>query len=88
MENMFKDLDTIYELTNKIDVTSKARNISDKFDDELINIKKRENNMNKYFEKKSEDNRDGTAFNRAVPWSWETAIGGGARQRAVYVQCG
>ena len=58
MENMFKDLDTIYELTNKIDVTSKARNISDKFDDELINIKKRENNMNKYFEKKSEDNNN------------------------------
>ena len=56
MENMFKDLDTIYELTNKIDVTSKARNISDKFDEELINIKNRENNMNKYFEKKDEDN--------------------------------
>ena len=27
MEDLFKDLDKIYELTNKIDVTSKARNI-------------------------------------------------------------
>ena len=43
MEDLFKDLDKIYELTNKIDVTSKARNISDKFENDLnrkINLNK------------------------------------------------
>ena len=35
MEDLFKDLDKIYELTNKIDVTSKARNIADRFEKDL-----------------------------------------------------
>ena len=43
MEDLFKDLDKIYELTNKIDVTSKARNISDKFENDLNRL----NNLNK-----------------------------------------
>ena len=43
MDDLFKDLDKIYELTNKIDVTSKARNISDKFENDL----NRKKNLNK-----------------------------------------
>ena len=35
MEYIFKDLDKIYEITNKIDVSSKAKNISEKFDENL-----------------------------------------------------
>ena len=50
MESMFKDLDKIYELTNKIDVSSKAKNISAKFDENLNIIKNKENTLNKYFE--------------------------------------
>ena len=51
MENMLKDLDQIYELTNKIDPTSKARNISDKFDGELTNLQKKENGATEYLGK-------------------------------------
>ena len=58
MENMFKDLDKIHELTNKIDVTSKARNISDKFEGELTKIQKREDIIKKYYEQKEEYNKD------------------------------
>ena len=50
MESMFKDLDKIYELTNKIDVSSNAKNISAKFDENLNIIKNKENTLNKYFE--------------------------------------
>ena len=50
MESMFKDLDKIYELTNKIDVSSNAKNISEKFDENLNIIKNKENTLNKYFE--------------------------------------
>ena len=50
MESMFKDLDKIYKLTNKIDVSSKAKNISAKFDENLNIIKNKENTLNKYFE--------------------------------------
>ena len=50
MESMFKDLDKIYELTNKIDFSSKAKNISEKFDENLNIIKNQENTLNKYFE--------------------------------------
>ena len=46
MESMFKDLDKIYELTNKIDVSSKAKNISEKFDENLNIIKNKEININ------------------------------------------
>ena len=54
MENMFKDLDEIYKLTNKIDVTSKAKNISDKYIGELSNIQNREKTLKKYYEQKDE----------------------------------
>ena len=54
MENMFKDLDEIYKLTNKIDVTSKAKNISDKYIGELSNIQSREKTLKKYYEQKDE----------------------------------
>ena len=50
MESMFKDLDKIYELTNKIYVSSKAKNIFEKFDENLNIIKNKENTLNKYFE--------------------------------------
>ena len=56
MESMFKDLDKIYELTNKIDVSSKAKNISEKFDENLNIIKNKENTLNKYFENINKDN--------------------------------
>ena len=56
MESMFKDLDKIYELTNKIDVSSKAKNISAKFDENLNIIKNKENTLNKYFENINKDN--------------------------------
>ena len=55
MESMFKDLDKIYELTNKIDVSSKAKNISEKFDENLNIIKNKENTLNKYFENINKD---------------------------------
>ena len=56
MESMFKDLDKIYELTNKIDASSKAKYISEKFDENLNIIKNKENNLNKYFENINKDN--------------------------------
>ena len=40
MDDLFKDLDKIYELTNKIDVTSKARNIAEKYDNDLNRLNK------------------------------------------------
>jgi hypothetical protein len=55
MEYMFKDLDKIYEITNKIDVSSKAKNISEKFDENLNIIKNKENTLNKYFENINKD---------------------------------
>ena len=48
MEDLFKDLDKIYELTNKIDVTSKARNISEKYESDL-NRKMNENKEQNLF---------------------------------------
>ena len=58
MEYMLKDLDKIYELTNKIDVSSNAKNISEKFDENLNIIKNKENTLNKYFENINKDNID------------------------------
>ena len=56
MESMFKDLDKIYELTNKIDVSSKARNISEKFDEDIYKIKNKEKISNKYPEPEQNNN--------------------------------
>ena len=64
IENMYKELDKIYELTNNIDVSSKARNISDKFDDDLNKIKNRENIMNKYLEINEANDNDYSNSNR------------------------
>lgn len=60
MEDLFKDLDKIYELTNKIDVTSKARNISEKFENDLnrkINL-----NLEQFDELSLNDNNNNSKY--------------------------